>query len=61
MLKRKMEDKIRHFFETQNKALLITGARQTGKTFVIRQYAKTAGKNLSSRRKSVSRMRKLRL
>ena len=46
MLKRKMEDKIRHFFETQNKALLITGARQTGKTFVIRQYAKTAGKNL---------------
>lgn len=27
MLKRKMEDKIRHFFETQNKALLITGAR----------------------------------
>lgn len=46
MLKRKMEDKIRHFFETQNKALLITGARQTGKTFVIRQYAKTAEKNL---------------
>lgn len=46
MLKRKMEEKIRHFFETQNKALLITGARQTGKTFVIRQYAKTAGKNL---------------
>ncbi len=46
MLKRKMEERIRHFFETQNKALLITGARQTGKTFVIRQYAKTVGKNL---------------
>lgn len=41
-----MEDKIRHFFSTQNKALLITGARQTGKTFVIRQYAKNAAKNL---------------
>lgn len=46
MLRRKMEEKIRHFFTTQNKALLITGARQTGKTFVIRQYAKAEGKNL---------------
>lgn len=46
MLKRKMEQKIKHFFETQQKALLITGARQTGKTFVIRQYAKNVNKNL---------------
>ena len=30
MLKRKMEDKIRHFFETQNKALLITGGEADG-------------------------------
>ena len=46
MLKRKMEEKIRYFFSTQKKALLITGARQTGKTFVIRQYVKNTGKNL---------------
>ena len=46
MLKRKMEEKIRYFFSTQKKALLITGARQTGKTFVIRQYVKSTGKNL---------------
>ena len=49
MLKRKMEEKIRYFFSTQKKALLITGARQTGKTFVIRQYAKSTGKNLAER------------
>lgn len=35
MLKRKMEDKIRLFMEKQSKALLITGARQTGKTHII--------------------------
>lgn len=46
MLKRKMEDKIRIFMEKQSKALLITGARQTGKTHIIRQYAKDMGKNL---------------
>ena len=46
MLKRKMEDKIRLFMEKQSKALLITGARQTGKTHIIRQYAKDMGKNL---------------
>ena len=45
MLKRKMEDKIRIFMEKQSKALLITGARQTGKTHIIRQYAKDMGKN----------------
>lgn len=46
MLKRKIENKIKNFFEVQNKALLITGARQTGKTYIIRQYAKNQGLNL---------------
>lgn len=46
MLKRKMEEKIKNFFETQNKALLVTGARQTGKTYIIRQYVKSQNLNL---------------
>lgn len=45
MLKRKISEKIKRFFEYQEKALLITGARQIGKTFIIRQYAKETGKN----------------
>ncbi|MCD7820366.1 MAG: AAA family ATPase [Lachnospiraceae bacterium] len=40
MIKRKAEEKIEHFLkENRNKALLITGARQTGKTFSIRRVA----------------------
>lgn len=46
MLKRKMEKQIEDFFSTQQKALLITGARQTGKTYIIREYAKRTGMNL---------------
>lgn len=45
MLKRKIEQNIKHFFENQKKALLITGARQIGKTFIIRQYARETKKN----------------
>ncbi|MDD2971497.1 MAG: AAA family ATPase [Lachnospiraceae bacterium] len=44
MLKRKIENKIEKFFKTQKKALLITGARQIGKTYSIRQYAKKTKK-----------------
>ena len=40
MVKRKMEKRIRSFFEKDKKALLITGARQVGKTFIIREYGK---------------------
>ncbi len=41
MLKRKIESKIeKHFSSDNNQALLITGARQVGKTYIIREYAK---------------------
>ena len=41
MLKRKIDSYIRNFYETSRNALLITGARQTGKTFSIRQFGKS--------------------
>ncbi|MCM1123624.1 MAG: AAA family ATPase [Eubacterium sp.] len=38
---RTIEEKISHFFDSgTNQALLITGARQVGKTYIIRKYAK---------------------
>lgn len=40
MIRRKIDTFLEHFFQSQNKALLITGARQTGKTFSIRQFAR---------------------
>ena len=40
-LYRGIEDNIEHFFASDKKeALLITGARQVGKTFIIRKCAK---------------------
>ena len=41
MLKRKIDDYIRHYYETTRNALLITGARQVGKTYSIRQFGRT--------------------
>ncbi len=38
MLKRKIDDYITNFYSNTNKALLVTGARQIGKTFSIRQF-----------------------
>lgn len=41
MLKRKITAELESFFRTDhNKALLITGARQVGKTYIIREYGK---------------------
>ncbi|MCQ2287705.1 MAG: ATP-binding protein [Muribaculaceae bacterium] len=40
MLKRKIDTYIQDFFKSSNKALLITGARQIGKTFSVREYGK---------------------
>lgn len=40
MLQRKKEELIREFFLNDKRALLITGARQVGKTFSIRKIAK---------------------
>lgn len=41
MLKRKIDNYIRNYYETTRNALLITGARQIGKTYSIRQFGKT--------------------
>ena len=41
MLKRKIDRYIQDFYASTRKALLITGARQTGKTFSIRQYGRS--------------------
>ena len=41
MLKRKIDRYIREYYEINRTALLITGARQIGKTFSIREFGKT--------------------
>ncbi|WP_456087290.1 ATP-binding protein [Parabacteroides sp.] len=41
MLKRKIDNYIKHYYETTRNALLITGARQIGKTYSIREFGKT--------------------
>lgn len=43
MLKRKIEKDIMHWIEKSEKALLIYGVRQSGKTFIIRECLKNAG------------------
>ena len=40
MINRKIEKRIRDFFQKDRKALLITGARQVGKTYIIREVGK---------------------
>jgi len=41
MLERKIYSQIQQFFENNmHKALMITGARQVGKSFIIEEYAK---------------------
>ena len=41
MIKRKIDNYIKHYYETTRNALLITGARQIGKTYSIREFGKT--------------------
>lgn len=41
MLKRKIDSYIRNYYNTTRNALLITGARQTGKTFSVREFGKS--------------------
>ena len=43
MLKRKIEKDIMHWIESSDKALLIYGVRQAGKTFIIRECLTAAG------------------
>ena len=41
MLRRKIDTFIRNFYKTSRNALLVTGARQTGKTYSIRRFGKS--------------------
>lgn len=41
LLKRKIDNYIRHYYKTNRNALLITGARQIGKTYSIREFGKS--------------------
>ncbi len=41
MLKRKIDDYLTDYYKTSRNALLITGARQIGKTYSIRRFGKT--------------------
>lgn len=41
MLKRKIDNYIKEYYESNRNALLITGARQIGKTYSIREFGKT--------------------
>ena len=41
MIKRQIYKKIEDFYKQTSKALLITGARQVGKTYIIREFGKT--------------------
>ena len=46
MLNRHIDSVIERCFATSGKALLLTGARQTGKTYAVRRYAQQAGLQL---------------
>ena len=46
MINRKLDNYIEQHYMTSRSALLLTGARQTGKTFAIRKYAQAKGLNL---------------
>ena len=47
MIKRNIDTYLESFYNTENKALLITGARQIGKTFSIRQFGRTHFKHFA--------------
>lgn len=46
MINRGLDKVIENHYKTNKSALLLTGARQTGKTFAIRKYAQTHGMEL---------------
>ena len=41
MIKRKIDRYLEEYYDSTKKALLITGARQTGKTYSIRNFGKS--------------------
>ena len=46
MINRKLDNYIEQHFKNSRSALMLTGTRQTGKTFAIRKYAQSKGLNL---------------
>jgi len=46
MIKRKIDSRIEEFYREHKKALLLTGARQVGKTYAVRKYASAHYDNL---------------
>lgn len=46
MINRKLDKYIEQHYANNESALLLTGARQTGKTFAVRKYAKNKRLNL---------------
>ena len=46
MIKRKIDSELREFMVSDNRSLLVTGARQVGKTYSIRQAAKACFDNV---------------
>ncbi|MBO7480511.1 MAG: AAA family ATPase, partial [Bacteroidales bacterium] len=46
MIERELDKYIDNHYSTSKSALMLTGARQTGKTFAIRKYAETKGLDL---------------
>ena len=46
MINRKIDKKIEQFYANHAGALLLTGARQVGKTFAMRKFAKEHFKNV---------------
>lgn len=46
MLNRKIDSEIEKHFASTKKALFLTGARQVGKTYAVRKYARQHGLRL---------------
>ncbi|MBO5306222.1 MAG: AAA family ATPase, partial [Clostridia bacterium] len=47
MIRRKIEKELEHFYNANDrKALLITGARQVGKTYIVRNFGSTHYENM---------------
>ena len=46
MIKRKIDRQIEQFYESHSSALLLTGARQVGKTFAMRKFAREHFRNV---------------
>ena len=44
MIKRKIDRYLAGFFDTDRKALMLTGARQIGKTYSIRRFGHEIGR-----------------